>query len=33
MDPQSETKPFLDFLGSAEAKAVFKAAGLQFVSE
>jgi len=33
MDPQSDTKPFLDFLGSAEAKAVFKAAGLQFVSE
>jgi molybdenum ABC transporter molybdate-binding protein len=33
MDAKSETKPFLDFLGSAEAKAVFKAVGLQFVSE
>ncbi len=33
MEPKSDTKPFLDFLGSAEAKAVFKAAGLQFVSE
>jgi len=33
MDSQSDLKPFFDFLRSAEAKAVFQAAGLQAASE
>jgi molybdate transport system substrate-binding protein len=33
MDPQSDTKPFLDFLGSGQAKAILPAAGLQVTSK
>jgi molybdenum ABC transporter molybdate-binding protein len=33
MDPQSDTKFFLDFLGSPEAHAILRAAGLQVVGE
>jgi molybdenum ABC transporter molybdate-binding protein len=33
MDPQSDTKPFFDFLGSGQAKAILPAAGLQVASE
>jgi len=33
MDPQSDTKPFFDFLGSPEARAILRAAGLQVVGE
>ena len=33
MDPQSDTKPFFDFLGSPEAHAILRAAGLQVVRE
>jgi len=33
MDPQLDTKPFFDFLGSPEAHAILRAAGLQAVRE
>jgi hypothetical protein len=32
-DPQSDTKPFMTFLKSAEAKAAFKSAGLAPIDE